>query len=230
VGEKSNSPRGADRGFFTYAAATAAAGLAGAAHAEIRHVDTPIDYFNNKDTGESLNFDQSDGREADMAHLDQGNSHVLKEGVAARPIFYIDGPNNDPANLAFGTLIGPGTGTYVQTPNVGDGATLLSFDDNGVKDAGNFSVNSAAPEYLGVHFTLTEGGPDYYGWIGLRNMVHVPASEADGTVRAGTISGFAYNDVAGEPIAAGVVPEPSGLALLALGAGAAALRRGNRRA
>ena len=216
------------------AASAAVAAWTGAARADIVHTSGPFSYNNNADSTSAIDFDHAGGREADMAHLDAGQSHVLKEGVAARPLFYVDGPGSDPANLAFGTLIGdlPGL-AYVQTPATGEGATLLSYSGVGgatVKDGGNFSANSATPEYLGVRFQLAEGGPSFYGWIGLQNMANPDPADADNTVPAGVISGFAYNDVAGQPIAAGqtVLPEPTGLALLALGAGGLALRRGKR--
>jgi hypothetical protein len=234
VGESSRT-QGSSLAARAAAVSAAAAAWAGAAQAEIVYTPGPFTYNNNADSTNSIDFDHNGSREADMAHLDAGQSHVLKEGVAARPVFYVDGPGSDPANLAFGTPIGdlPGL-AYIEAPDIGDTATLLSYtgvDVTTAKDGGNFSPNSLTPEYLGVRFQLAEGGPSYYGWIGLQNMINPDPAVADNTIPAGVISGYAYNDQAGQPIAAGqttAVPEPTGLALLALGAGGLALRRGKR--
>ena len=50
----------------------------------------------------------------------------------------------------------------------------------------------------------------HYGWIGL--------DITDQANLTGVVTGYAYNDAADGPILAGEVPEPSGLALLSLGA------------
>ena len=75
---------------------------------------------------------------------------------------------------------------------------------------GNFHGN---PGYIGVCFDdLADGGAPKYGWI---------AFEATLDLKRGHITGWAYED-SGAPIIAGdagpIVPEPSGLALLAAGA------------
>lgn len=78
--------------------------------------------------------------------------------------------------------------------------------------AGNPDDFGGGGHYLGVQFIF--GGATHYGWVGV---------EVSGST--GTIRDYAYENVADTAIAAGAVPEPSSLALLAAGAGSLALRR-----
>ena len=80
---------------------------------------------------------------------------------------------------------------------------------------GGTALSEGLATYLGVRFDL--GAGFQYGWIGV--------------VRTGfELDAFAwgYETDAGVPIAAGAVPEPSSLALLAFGAGAVTTRRRRR--
>ena len=71
-------------------------------------------------------------------------------------------------------------------------------------------------QYIGVRFRVNDTGDDRYGWIGIDIT-----NAADLT---GVVTGYAFDDT-GEPIAAGAVPEPAGLALLGMIAGGMLLRR-----
>lgn len=107
--------------------------------------------------------------------------------------------------LAPGTPIGPPSTQFFRPgggTNLGPAATLSS-DQN----------------LLGIQFVNENGGGTHYGWIRLQ-------FGADAGTRS--IVEYAYEDVAGRAIGAGVVPEPASLGLLALGAMGLAARRVKR--
>ena len=67
---------------------------------------------------------------------------------------------------------------------------------------------------MGVEFYI--GDNIHYGWINLVVAEFIPYAE---------IYGWAYESEPGKPIIAGAVPEPSTLALFALGGGLLAAKR-----
>lgn len=91
----------------------------------------------------------------------------------------------------------------------------------------NFVGLGGQVRYLGLKMDLNNadsdavGGPFSYGWIGIRID-----NEADAT---GVVVGYAYETTPGVAIPAGVVPEPGGIVMAAMGGvallGAAARRR-----
>ena len=84
-----------------------------------------------------------------------------------------------------------------------------------ISRAGDF--NTSAERFLGVKFDLS--GASFFGWVGLEVEQHRLTAR---------VTAWAYEDT-GAPIRAGEIPEPSPLALLAMGAaGIAALRRRTR--
>ncbi|HRK31905.1 MAG TPA: PEP-CTERM sorting domain-containing protein [Tepidisphaeraceae bacterium] len=107
------------------------------------------------------------------------------------------------SNLAPGSIIGPGS----------VGPTFFGSMAYGAANP-NAQFNNATDAFLGMSFP---SGPDtFYGWV--RVSINQPA----GTF---FIKDWAY-DNEGAAIAAGAVPEPASLGLLALGAaGLAAYRR-----
>jgi hypothetical protein len=111
--------------------------------------------------------------------------------------------------LAADTEIGSATSTWSTRTLSTNAFSLSGMDSNGNAN-GNF--NNTSDKYIGVRFT--SGADTYYGWI------QYSANAYTSSPNTGTITGWAYNDVAGESILAGqvIVPEPTGLAMLAAGA------------
>jgi len=83
----------------------------------------------------------------------------------------------------------------------------------GTTDYGDWAGNSG-PGYLGLKFTNASGV--HFGWVCLS------VTPGTGVAGVGKIQfcGAAFEDAADTPIAAGAVPEPGSLAMLALGAAA----------
>ena len=62
----------------------------------------------------------------------------------------------------------------------------------------------------------------FFGWVDLATKAYDPADLASYEV---TVYGYAYESVSGQGIAAGSLPEPASLALLALGAAGVLARK-----
>lgn len=154
----------------------------------------------------SIDFNSNGTKEFDIQHFDaivKVADFQAGAGVAR------DGSNRV-ANLSAGTLIGLG-GVFNSTgpdPLTGNSA-----------DA-NFQVSNG-PGYIGAQFLLS--GNTHYGYVGYQG------TGAQGSAN-GRVFAIAYETTPNTAIAAGAVPEPSSLALLAAGAGGAALYRRRRAA
>jgi hypothetical protein len=220
---------------MTYTAGAVAAGWAGTqfAHAAIVYTAGPfplnvdsvlssplIDFDNNGDDEFTV------GHERQVAGNDQTDRVILKEfetngGTGAA---YVQGAGTFPASLASGATIGPGQ-TYGNAFNGNVTNQLIDedYDNNGAFESytGNFTPDNVAGnvEYIGVKFRLNDNefGDLHYGWIGIDFT-----NQADLT---GVVTGYAYETTPDTAILAGAVPEPSGLALLALGAAGLLIRR-----
>ena len=107
----------------------------------------------------------------------------------------------------------------------------LSLSGGGPKAMADESEGTGGPwagvsnKYLGLQ--LGSGPSARYGWARL-SVNPVSADSVDGGLEA-TLHDFAYNDEAGASIAAGQIPEPGSLALLALGASGLATWFGRHR-
>ena len=141
-----------------------------------------------------------------------------------------------PAALTHGTLIGPASNLdWQETASFGGGGSAIRANRLIDEDAGqidqvlgglttitptngpNFVGLGGEVRYLGVQMQLN-GSPTFnYGWIGIRID-----NEADAT---GAVVGYAYETEPGRPIPAGVIPEPSTIAIAGIGAAALVGRR-----
>jgi MYXO-CTERM domain-containing protein len=111
-------------------------------------------------------------------------------------------------NLALGTVVGS-TGSYnTSTSNVYANAT------------GGWQYS--AENIIGFRF-VAAAGTTHYGWM----RFAMGAAGSSGTSMTRTVVDYAWNDVAGGSVEAGLVPAPGALALLGVAGLAGARRRRN---
>jgi hypothetical protein len=218
-----------DRKLMAYAAGAVAAGVVGVESADAAVVYSPGTVPFGVNETKPINFDNAGAEEFNIGHeraqtggADNPNTDrvLLKDASdpsTAAYVFNLDTYGNPyVAPVPAGTLIGPDSTFAGQfNGNVGNRIIDEDADDNGQLDdprQTNFATNT--PQYIGVRFQLN--GEDRYGWIGIN------ITNPDDLT--GQITGFAYDDT-GAAIAAGAVPEPAGLALLALGSAGLLLRK-----
>ena len=198
-----------DRKLMAYAAGAAAAGFAGAQSADAAIVTRPGFAFGDGSTT-NINFNNAGNEEYVLGHKtspDPNRVALLKDDQTLDSNAYVaDG--GAPAALQLGDPIGPGS-TFANSYD----ADLVNTGGTGAFTADNIEGN---PEYVGVKFRLVDGGPEFFGYIGV--------DITDANDFSGRVTGFAYEDTGG-PINAGAVPEPVGLGLLALGAPFLLMRR-----
>ncbi len=115
-------------------------------------------------------------------------------------------------SIQLGGQVNPDTpwqGRYIVGPVSSDFGPMLASNRGSLVAYGPFA---GLDGYLGIRFYI--GSELHYGWIRLNLNNGYPAQAI------GYVTEWAYNSVPDQAIAAGVVPEPSTLALLALGAAA----------
>lgn len=101
------------------------------------------------------------------------------------------------------------------------------------------SISPSSAEASGARFAGRQSGPYFYNFTGIGKYVGLKWDVGAGDFRYGwarvdvtpdnggtaTLYSYAYQTTPNAPLAAGAIPEPSSLALLAAGGGALALRR-----
>src|SRR5688572_16085158 len=169
------------------AGGAAAAGLTATESADAAIVAGPGFDFVSGSTN-NINFDNAGNEEYVLGHRTGPNRvQLLKDDQTIDANAYVAGAGNNPAALAANTLIGPGS-TFASAYD-----TTLANQGDGT---GNFAVDNidGNPQYVGVRFQLADGGPQYYGWIGV--------DITNPTDLTGRVTGFAYDDT-GAAIPAG---------------------------
>ena len=155
----------------------------------------------------------------DFVDLKQG----VDGGLSSTNRFVRDVPTDRIASLTAGTEIGPISDLDTAFDPFVASTSVNLYDERktstGPGPTGNFNPDNIVgnPEYIGVRFKLGGAGIDYFGWIAVDFT-----SREDVT---GAITGFGYEDTGGS-ILAGAIPEPTGLAALAVGAVALVRRKG----
>jgi hypothetical protein len=193
------------------------AALAGSgAHASIVYdngspnpVNAPVSSLQNY----SIDFDQDSSTEAEFNVSATPDGSALKLSLQNGEA--ISDATNYPLPLAQGTIVGP-------NPSNGSYTSAGGAIFNGGGGVGYFLPGT--PGYIGFEFTSGLDSSLHYGWA------QFETTSGDTTSPTGTVIDFAYDNSPNTPIAAGAVPEPTSLSLLAAGAAGLAMYRGRRRA
>lgn len=126
------------------------------------------------------------------------------------------GGNSNRAVLSAGGVAKLGSGSTVSVADSFGVQSLLATHQPGSTSNGNWAGGGTG--FVGFSFKV--GANTHYGWARL----NINAGTLDGTV-----VDFAYDNTANAPIRTGAIPEPTSIALLALGAvGVIEIRRRSR--
>ena len=135
-----------------------------------------------------------------------GNEIIMTDIFSVPPLYDLHSEH-----LEAGAIIENGTGEHLSWELDDD---ILAGTLGGASGGVFGYWKGADHEYMGVRFTAADG--IHYGWIEM--------SVSD-TYELATIHSWAYNTVPGEGLVAGVVPEPSTIALFLVGIAAFGIKR-----
>ncbi len=207
-------------------AAAAAAGFVGNAQAAITFLDlndiVVVDVIDNDPipTKFAVDFNGDSVTDIEIGQNLNGATHwdavFRPAGSATQVAGAFAGAYAYPSRLAAGQAIGPAT-PFVLIPTSALGG-YLKWND-GFPNSKWGVAGDPATGFLGVKFMIA--GQDHFGWVRMTVDGNVGL-----TPNAITLHDLAYETTPGVGIAAGAVPEPGGLGLLALGGiGVTAMRR-----
>jgi hypothetical protein len=204
---------------YCVAAAGGALGLAATASAAVVYTDVNPDQVLTPGSGSghvyTIDIDGDSTPDIQIPLAAWGTSKAELYGMNGARILATSVGNDDALALNGGYSVGPlssaASASWHSAPD------LWSFSATSSVLFGNWPGQSH--KYLGVRIPV--GGGSYeYAWVKLS------ANAARDRI---TIEGYAYESTPDEPIPAGPVPEPSGLALFGLGAAGIAIWRRRRR-
>ena len=191
---------------YTAAASLGAFGLVQQADAAIVYTDVPDTTITQGESPIYLNLDGVGQNEFAIA--------AFNNSVRVNP--YNIGPQNSKVLTSMSY--------YVNSFNAGAAIGPGAAEAEGARFAGRLTASGfynfvGAGKYVGLKWDIG-GGNSRFGWA----RVDVTSAN-NGTA---TLFSFAYESTPNTTIAAGAIPEPSSLALLAAGGGAVALKRRRR--